>query len=61
MSRGQEEIVGRALKDKVHCVSIETICKLIRNDKKRGGTLYTHLRKQEKMDRKRDSSKYKRG
>jgi IS30 family transposase len=60
MSRGQEEIVGRALKDKVHYVSIETINKLIWNDKKQGSTLY-HLRNQGKMYRKRDSSKYKRG
>jgi IS30 family transposase len=31
------------------------------NDKKQGRTLYTHLRNQGKMYRKRDASKYKRG
>jgi IS30 family transposase len=56
-----EQIVGRALKDQVNCLGIETIYKLIWNDKKQGGTLYTHLRNQGKMYRKRGASKDKRG
>jgi IS30 family transposase len=56
-----EQIVGRALKDNVPCVSIETIYKLIWNDKEQGGRLYTHLRNQGKMYRKRGVSKDKRG
>jgi len=56
-----EQIVGRALNDNVTCVSVETIYKLIWDDKKQGGTLYTHLRNQGKMYRKRGASKDKRG
>lgn len=56
-----EQIVGRALKDNVDCVCIETIYKLIWNDKEQGGNLYTRLRNQGKMYRKRGASKDKRG
>jgi len=56
-----EQIVGRALKDDFDCVSIESIYKLIWNNKKQGGSLYTHLRNQGKMYRKRGASKHKRG
>jgi IS30 family transposase len=56
-----EQIVGRALNDNVTCVSVETIYKLIWDDKKQVGTLYTHLRNQGKMYRKRGASKDKRG
>lgn len=56
-----EQIVGRALKDNVECVCIETIYKLVWEDKKQNGILYTHLRNQGKMYRKRGASKDKRG
>jgi IS30 family transposase len=56
-----EQIVGRALKDSVDCVCIETIYKFVWNDKKQNGILYTHLRHQGKMYRKRGASKDKRG
>ena len=56
-----EQIVGRALKDSVDCVCIETIYKFVWNDKKQDGALYTHLRNQGKIYRKRGASKDKRG
>ena len=56
-----EQIVGRALKDNVECVCIETIYKLVWEDKKQNGILHTHLRNQGKMYRKRGASKDKRG
>ena len=56
-----EQIVGRALKENVDCVSIETIYKFVWNDKKQDGNLYTHLRNQGKIYRKRGASKDKRG
>ena len=56
-----EQIVGRALKDGVACVCIETIYKFVWNDQKKGGQLYIHLRNQGKTYRKRGASKDKRG
>ena len=56
-----EQIVGRALKENVDCVCIETIYKFVWNDKKQGGNLYKHLRNQGKTYRKRGASKDKRG
>ena len=56
-----EQIVGRALKDGVDCVCIETIYKFVWDDQKQGGKLYTHLRNQGKAYRKRGASKDKRG
>ena len=56
-----EQIVGKALKDNVDCVCIETIYKYVWNDKKQDGNLYIHLRNQGKMYRKRGASKDKRG
>ncbi len=56
-----EQIVGRALKDGVGCICIETIYKFVWNDKKEDGNLYIHLRNQGKTYRKRGASKDKRG
>jgi IS30 family transposase len=56
-----EQIVGKALKDNVNCVCIETIYKYVWNDKKQNGNLYCHLRNQGKIYRKRGASKDKRG
>jgi len=56
-----EQIVGKALKDNVNCVCIETIYKYVWNDKKQNGDLYNHLRNQGKIYRKRGASKDKRG
>ena len=56
-----EQIVGRALKEGVDCVCIETIYKFVWDDKKQGGELYSHLRNQGKAYRKRGASKDKRG
>lgn len=56
-----EQIVGRALKDNVDCVCIETIYKFIWENKKQNGGLFIHLRHQGKMYRKRGASKDKRG
>ncbi|EKT4501929.1 IS30 family transposase [Flavobacterium psychrophilum] len=56
-----EQIVGRALKDRVDCVCIESIYKYVWRDKKQSGTLYTHLRNQGKTYRKPGASKDKRG
>lgn len=56
-----EQIVGKAFKEKVNCVCIETIYKFVWNDKKEDGDLFTHLRNQGKTYRKRGASKDKRG
>lgn len=56
-----EQIVGKALKEKINCVSIETIYKFVWEDKKQKGNLYIHLRNQGKLYRKRGASKDKRG
>jgi IS30 family transposase len=56
-----EQIVGKALKDSIDCVSIETIYKFVWNDKKKDGDLHKHLRNQGKIYRKRGASKDKRG
>jgi IS30 family transposase len=56
-----EQVVGRALKDSVECVSIETIYTYVWKDKMNGGELYKHLRNNGKLYRKRGASKDKRG
>jgi IS30 family transposase len=56
-----EQIVGRALKDSVDCVCVETIYKFVWEEKKQGGALYIHLRNHGKTYRKRGASKDKRG
>ena len=57
-----EQIVGKALKENLDCVSIETIYKFVWKDKKQNGNLFTHLRNQEKSYRKkRGAAKDKRG
>jgi IS30 family transposase len=39
-----EQIVGRARREEILLVSHERICQFIREDKKKGDTLYNHLR-----------------
>lgn len=56
-----EQIVGTAMLEGKPCVSIERIYQHIWQDKRKGGTLYTHLRTQGKRYRKRGASKDKRG
>lgn len=56
-----EQIVGEAQKLRIDCVSIETIYLKIWADKKKGGSLYEHLRNQSKRYRKRGSAKDLRG
>ena len=56
-----EQIVGESIKNGVSCVSHETIYKMVWNDKKNGGELYTHLRSKGKSYRKRGALKDKRG
>ena len=56
-----EQIVGKALKENIDCVSIETIYKFVWDDKKQGGFLYIHLRNRGKIYRNRGASKDKRG
>ena len=56
-----EQIVGVAKKDGILCVSIERIYQYIWQDKREGGTLYTHLRSNGKTYRKRGALKDKRG
>lgn len=56
-----EQIVGKAARDNVDCVCIETIYDFVWHDKKQGGDLYKHLRNQGKTYRKRGASKDKRG
>jgi IS30 family transposase len=56
-----EQIVGKAKKLGKSCVSHERIYQYIWADKKKGGSLYEHLRTQGKKYRKRGNSKDKRG
>jgi IS30 family transposase len=56
-----EQIVGKSIKDGISCVSHETIYKFVWDDKKQDGCLFTHLRRQGKIYRKRGASKDKRG
>lgn len=56
-----EQIVGKALKDNVACVSVERIYQYIWEDKRKGGQLYEHLRTRGKRYRSRGASKDKRG
>lgn len=56
-----EQIVGTAKKENVRCVSHERIYQHVWRDKKRGGTLYRHLRTQGKRYRKRGNEKDRRG
>lgn len=55
------QIVGRAKKDNVVCVSHERIYQHLWDDKKEGGDLYLHLRNGRKRYRKRGAEKDKRG
>ena len=56
-----EQIVGRAKLEGVPCVSIERIYQYIWKDKKNGGELYTHLRRNGRKYRKRGLAKDTRG
>ena len=56
-----EQIHGSAKRQKLECVSHETIYKYIWADKKAGGTLYERLRNQGKRYRKRGAHKDTRG
>lgn len=56
-----EQICGRIKLLKGHIVSIETIYQFIWTDKKKGGALYTYLRRQGRKYRKRGGSKDNRG
>lgn len=56
-----EQIVGRAKFEGVECVSHERIYQYIWADKRKKGTLYTHLRTKGKKYRKRGDYKDKRG
>lgn len=56
-----EQIVGVALSEGRDMVSHERIYQHVWNDKKRGGTLYTHLRTRGKRYRKRGAAKDSRG
>lgn len=56
-----EQIVGYCKKEKIACVSAETIYKYIWSDKKRKGILFKHLRTQGKRYRKRGRSNDSRG
>ena len=56
-----EQVQGSLLDQGEQCVSHECIYQYIWNDKKQGGSLYTHLRTQGKRYRKRGSAKDKRG
>lgn len=56
-----EQIVGEAKTKGIACVSHETIYKYIWRDKKQGGELHTHLRRQGRRYRKRGNSKDNRG
>ena len=55
------QIVGRAKKEGVACVSHERIYQHVWDDKKQGGELYLHLRNGRKRYRKRGAEKDKRG
>lgn len=56
-----EQIVGRAKRDNIECVSIERIYQHVWSDKKGGGELYKHLRSNGKRYRKRGADKDSRG
>ena len=56
-----EQIVGICKKEEIDCVSAERIYQHIWSDKKQGGTLHTHLRRQGRRYRKRGNSKDTRG
>lgn len=56
-----EQIVGKAKKSNIPCVSVETIYQFIWSDKKKGGLLYKHLRTLGKRYQKRGSTNKKRG
>lgn len=56
-----EQIVGEAKIRGIPCVSHETIYKHVWVDKKQGGELHTHLRRQGRRYRKRGNSKDSRG
>lgn len=56
-----EQIVGVCKSKAITCVSHERIYQHIWQDKKQGGTLYKHLRRQGRKYRKRGSSKDSRG
>ena len=56
-----EQIVGIAKRDNIECVSHERIYQHLWGDKKKGGTLYLHLRTRGKKYRNRGASKDKRG
>lgn len=56
-----EQIVGEAKIKGIACVSHETIYKYVWRDKKQGGQLHTHLRRQGRRYRKRGNSKDNRG
>ena len=55
-----EQIVGIAKRDNIECVSHERIYQHLWGDKKKGGTLYLHLRTRGKKYRNRGASKDKR-
>ena len=56
-----EQVVGTLKKEKKYFVSIERIYQHIWADKRKGGTLYQHLRRQGRKYRKRGASKDTRG
>ncbi len=56
-----EQIAGRAKTEGIKCVSHETIYQHIWQDKKRGGALHKHLRRQGRRYRKRGNLKDRRG
>jgi IS30 family transposase len=56
-----EQIAGRAKLKGETCVSHETVYRFLWSDKKRGGTLYKHLRNKGKKYNKRGSYKSSRG
>jgi IS30 family transposase len=56
-----EQIAGRAKLEKLECVSHERIYQYVWNDKKQGGKLHLHLRRQGRKYRKRGTAKDMRG
>ena len=61
MEHSPEQIYGYAKRNKINCVSHETIYKYIWTDKKAGGNLHGYLRNQGKRYRKRGACKDTRG
>ena len=61
MDYSPEQMVGRAKIDKLEMVSVETIYRYIWLDKRKGGTLYKHLRTKGKKYKKRGHLKDCRG